>query len=154
MSLRLFKNWKIVETSSSATGYNPPRTLEPVFFQFCKGSCSEMKKKKKTRCFLQLVSPISSLIYRRRELCFRNSNVFHLGRMQDAGLTALHCRGNTRYQFFLHFNEIFSSPCSHSKHLPLVLTAPHPFTTFVVKTWIEMCFQLLSCNQSPAFFKY
>ena len=115
LSIGLFKNWKIIDTPTMSENTTPLRTLEPVFFQCCKDSCSEMKN----RCYLQLVSPISSLIYPRRELCFRNSNVFNLG-------SCARCRPDSiklqrKYQIpilCLHFNEcsrlLAPAPSSYS----------------------------------------
>lgn len=117
------KALKLEGYRNSLLSYTPLRSLEPVFFQFCEDSCTEMKT---NRCSLQLVSPISSLIYPRRELCFVIAMCSIWEDEQDAGLAALCCRGNTSYQFsfFTSMNCFPSCPCS--KLLPLLLSPRYP----------------------------
>lgn len=54
--------------------------------------------------------------------------------VHDAGLTALNCRGNTRYQFslFTSMNVLASLPLLQAL-THLALTPPPTITTFVVE---------------------
>lgn len=124
LSLGYLKGWKVVETASLAP---VPCEFQNLYFS---SSPRALHLKWENRCSLQLVSPISSLIYPRRELCFGNSNVFNLGRCARCLPDSIKLQRKYQIQTLcLYFNEIFllvSAPGSHCSCPHLCPLPPSP----------------------------
>lgn len=142
------KALKLEGYRNSLLNYTPLRSLEPVVFQFCEDSCTEMKT---NRCSLQLVSPISSNLSQKRALLC-NSHVFNLGRRAR-------CRPESvmlqrKYQLpilFLYFNELLSFLPLLQAPTTLALTPPPTIITFVVADKDGDVFPIIQFQSIPSF---